>query len=261
LKSKPFLLFSLTLAFVSDPTWAQPERNLVIGPGLAGSHDLITISVTNSKCFTLSDVHRSFNDVFQVTLTYLFEPSERCLEENPDAPDFKTTVGPLPPGTYQVGLFINYGGRGSDLADSRSFAVIETPRPAADLSDGGINGLYHDVQAPHRYFYVLETDYTTLVVWNTFDSKGKQRWIYGVGDLLNNGSSVVAEAFINTSGGFLPNGEADDDVEPWGLIRLDLQSCTEGTVTFRRNVPGAGLGRFSVVRLAYSKQIGCVHSE
>jgi hypothetical protein len=185
---------------------------------------------------------------------------EQCLEDHPDAPDFETTIGPLTTGEYSVALFVNTGGRGSPLTDEKFFSVIEAP-PAAILSEGGINGLYHDLQAPHRYLYVLETDYTTLVVWNTFNPEGNQLWVYGVGDLLNDGQSVVADTYINRSAGFLPGGEADDEVEPWGLIRVDLSSCTEGTVTYQSDLPEFGSGQFSVRRLAYSKQIGCVVSE
>lgn len=261
MKTKLLILTSLALGLASGPTWAQDERKLVIEPALPHANEPIRISVSNSACFTTSEVRRPLHDEFQIRLTYLFEPSEQCLQETPDAPDFETTVGPLPTGTYRVGLLINYGGFGSDVADNRSFRVINAPPPAANMSDGGINGLYHDLQAPHRYLYVLETDYTTLVVWNTFDPEGNQLWVYGVGDLSNDGSTVVAETYINTSGGFLPNGEADDDVEPWGFIRVDLVSCLEGTVTYHSDLPEFGSGQFSIVRLANAKQVGCVDSE
>jgi hypothetical protein len=129
------------------------------------------------------------------------------------------------------------------------------------ISDGGINGLYHDPNAPHRYFYVLETDYTTLVVWNTFDEDGNQLWVYGVGDLFNNGSSIVADTYINRSSGIMPDGIPDDDVEPWGQIRVDLNSCTEGLVTYQSDLPEFGSGEFSISRLAFSKHTGCENLE
>jgi hypothetical protein len=138
--------------------------------------------------------------------------------------------------------------------------VIEA-LPAASLSEGGINGLYHRPDSPHQYVYVLETDYTTLVVWNTFDADGDQLWVYGVGDLLNDGQSVVAETYINRGVGFLPGGELEVEAEPWGLIRVDLTSCLEGTVTYRSDLPEFDSGQFPIVRLAYSKQIGCDDSE
>lgn len=256
MKTKLLILIAFAIGF-GGPTWAQVERKLVIEPALPHANERVAISVTNSACFTSSEVLQPFQDVFQITLTYLFEPSEQCLEENPYAPDFETSVGPLATGTYRVGLLINYGGRGHDVADSKLFSVIDNPPTSVNIPDGGITGLYHDRKAPHRYLYVLETDHTTLVVWNTFDEDGNQVWVYGVGDLSEDGSSVVAEAYVNTSGGFLPNGKADDDVEPWGVIRLDLASCKKGKVTYQSDMPEFGSGSFSVKRLAYSKQIGC----
>jgi len=261
MRTKLLLLITVACALVNAPAWAQVERKLVIEPGLPSSHDLITISVSNSRCFANSVVLQATEpNTIQIRLTFLLQYEEQCLRDNPNAPNFATIVGPLAPGEYGVTLFLNFGGVGSNFTDELNFTVIQPPPPVG-LSEGGINGLYHDPQAPHRYLYVLETDYTTLVVWNTFDPEGNQLWVYGVGDRLNDGQSVVADTYINTSGGFLPNGEADDDVDRWGVIRVDMSSCTEARVTYQSDLPEFGSGEFSVVRLAYSKQIGCVDSE
>lgn len=257
-------LVFLVLLFLTacEVAWAGEDRKLVIEPRLPSASDLITISVTNSGCSTRSEVFVPKENIPEVhiRLTYLTGPYGDCLQQNPNPPDFETTVGPLPANEYNVGLSINTGAHGSNIVDSRIMTVVET-QSTAILSDGAINGLFHDLQAPHRYFYVLETDFTTLVVWNTFDPDGNQLWVYGVGDLMNDGSSVVADAYINTSGGFLPNGEADDDVDSWGVIRFDLHSCMDGTVTYESDFPEFGSGQFSVVRLANSKQIGCDNLE
>lgn len=252
----------LLLLAMCQVAWADDERKLVIEPRLPNSSEFITISVTNSGCHTLSDVLVPDEDTprIQIRLTFLTGPYGECLQQNPSPPDFEVTVGPLQVGEYNVSLFINTGAHGSNIVDVQQISVIEAVETGA-VAEGGINGLYHDLQAPHRYFYVLETDYTTLVVWNFFDIDGNQAWVYGVGDLLNEGSTVVAEAYLNTSGGFLPNGEADDAVEPWGLIRLDMHSCLEGTVTYESDLPEFGNGQFEVSRLAYSKHVGCSESE
>lgn len=184
---------------------------------------------------------------------------EILLPPNSPALDGITNSTFACPGSDAVGNFRPQDGNHDGVARC-DIGAFEN-KAGEPLQSGGINGLYHDPHATHRYLYVLETNYTTLVVWNTFDRDGNQLWVYGVGDLFNNGRSVVADAYINTSGGFLPNGEADDDVDHWGVIRLDLSSCTEGRVTYQSDLPEYGSGEFSVVRLAYSKQIGCVDSE
>lgn len=262
MKNKLLLLFTLTGALFSLPAWALHDMKLVIEPGIADSDDPIKISVTNSSCYSNAEVFSSLplHNSIEIRLSYaLHGDYEQCLEERPDAPDFETTIEPLTAGEYGVVARTHTGGFVFSTVDTKFLSVIEAP-PAARLSQGGINGLYNRPDSPHQYVYVLETDYTTLVVWNTFDADGNQLWVYGVGDQLNDGQSVVAETYINRGRGFLPGGELEVEAEPWGLIRVDLTSCLEGAVTYRSDLPEFDSGRFSIVRLAYSKQIGCADS-
>jgi len=171
-------------------------------------------------------------------------------------PDFETTIGPLAPGEHAVVVNTGTGGHIFHRADSESFLVTEG-LPVEGVSEGGINGLYHRPDSPHEYLYVLETDYNTMVTWNSFDADGNQLWVYGVGELDNEGRTLRAEAWINRSIGFKPDGEPEIEAEPWGRIRLYLISCTEARVTYWSDVPEIHSGEFDVVRLAYSKQIGC----
>jgi hypothetical protein len=67
----------------------------------------------------------------------------------------------------------------------------------------------------------------------------------------------VARTFINRSVGFLPDGEVEVQDDLWGWMRVDLTSCTEGTVTYQSALPEYGSGQFFIDRLAYAKQIGC----
>jgi len=264
MKTKLLLLFALTFGIASTLTWAQDERKLVIHPALPDSDDPIMVSVTNSGCYSNAEVFPATpstgNYGAQVRLTYLTGPYGECLQDNPDAPDFETTMDPLPPGEYRIALFVNTGAHGSNFTDSKPFTVIEA-LPSTTLSEGGITGLYFNPAADGSYISVLETDYNTLVIWNTFDADGNQLWVYGVGDGQDGGSTVVAETYINRGTGFLPNGEVDAEAERWGLLRLDLASCTEGTFTYHSDLPEFDSGQFPIVRLAYSKQIGCVESE
>ena len=74
------------------------------------------------------------------------------------------------------------------------------------LGEGGINGLYYNPEADGHYIQILQTDFTTLVVWNTFDSDGNQAWGFGTGELIQ-GLSVIADTYINRNGGYSPDGE------------------------------------------------------
>lgn len=265
MKTKFLCWITLVGTLASASAWALPEMELVIEPVAADSDGLIRISVTNSACYyhAEADLNSAINS-FSIRLSYsLGGTYEQCLAENPDAPDFETTLGPLAPGLYGVTVTTHTGGFIFPIADSESVTVIEAA-PAAHLSDGGINGLYYNPEADGRYVYVLETDYNTMVMWTTFDAEGNQLWVYGVGETLNNGSTVVADAYINqTTGGVLPDGAVEVTDEPWGVIRVDMTSCLEGTITYWKFLPQYpnGSGAFPITRLAYSKQIGCVDSE
>ena len=264
MKTKFLLLVTLAGALVSAPAWAVTDMKLVIEPGIPDSNDVIKISVTNSACYNYAQVVPvgavNALKAFVITLSYSVQNVDQCLEDNPNAPNFETTIGPLAPGKYTASVSVNTGGRSSHLFDKKSFTVIEAS-PSASLAEGGITGLYFNPAADGSYISVLETNYNTLVIWNTFDDDGNQLWVYGVGDLLNNGSTVVADTYINRSVGFLPNGEVDAEAEPWGQLRLDLTSCTEGTFTYHSDLPEFDSGQFPIVRLAYSKQIGCDDSQ
>jgi hypothetical protein len=126
------------------------------------------------------------------------------------------------------------------------------------VAEGGINGFYYNPDEDGHYVYVQETDFTTLVMWNTFDADGNQAWIYGTGELAS-GRSVIAEAYINRTDGLRPDGLITDvEAEPWGLLEVDMKSCTQGLVNYRSVLPEFGVGQFPIARLAYVKQLGCV---
>jgi len=126
------------------------------------------------------------------------------------------------------------------------------------LGEGGINGLYYNPEADGHYVYILQTDFTTLVVWTTFDADGNQAWVFGTGELIH-GRSVIADTYINRNEGHSPDGEITaSEAEHWGRIEVDMTSCTEGLVAFYSDLPEFGNGQFPIERLAYVKQLGCI---
>lgn len=267
MKNKFFALIMLALALASGPAWGQPESKIVIVPEHPDSNDLITFSVTNSACF-LGDSNSVQPDLsansFFIQLFLLF--TEPCLtddpDDDPDGPDFERTVGPLEPGEYSIRVALKFGGGGrlNKTIDERTFTVAEAP-PAESLPEGGINGLYYNPAADGHFLYVLETDFTTLVVWTTFDADGKQAWMYGTGE-LQNGKTVVADTYITRNGRVTLDGEFEAaQEEHWGQLEVDLTSCLKGTVSYQSDLPEFGSGEFPIVRLAFAKQIGCVDAE
>jgi hypothetical protein len=144
-------------------------------------------------------------------------------------------------------------GDGVTTCDRGAWELVPT-----SLAEGGINGFYYNPDEDGHYVYIQQTDFTTLVMWNTFDADGNQAWVYGTGDLAS-GRSVLAEAFINRTGGLTPEGLITDiEAEPWGELQVDMDSCTKGLVAYRSTLPKFGSGQFPIERLAYVKQLGCV---
>jgi hypothetical protein len=95
-------------------------------------------------------------------------------------------------------------------------------------------------------------------VWNTFDQDGNHVWVYGTGELVD-GSSLVAQTYINVNGGVLANGKfSPSEAIYWGTIELDMTTCTDGAVAYYSDYPGFGDGSFSIKRLGFVKQLGCV---
>ena len=125
------------------------------------------------------------------------------------------------------------------------------------LAEGGINGFFYNPDADGHYVYIQETDFTTLVMWNTFDSEGRQAWVYGTGE-LQSGRAVIAEAYINRTEGLTPEGLVSGvEAQKWGQLIVELESCAIGWVDYQSALPEFGSGHFPIERLAYVKQLGC----
>ena len=126
------------------------------------------------------------------------------------------------------------------------------------LGEGGINGLYFNPKADGHYVQVLQTDFVTLVIWNTFDLDGNPVWVYGTGQLVDS-RSVIAETYANRGVMVLPDALANDmGAEYWGTLELEMTDCQSGNIAFDSVDPAFGSGQFQIERLAYVKQLGCV---
>lgn len=248
-------VIALAIFLFSGSAWSQIEQKLVIEPENPDSNDLITISVTNSACYGVSEVRVKPDNQFVNIILSIFE--SQCQSVDPNDPDFETTIGPLPVGDWTVWFTQMLNGSLPRIADIKNFSVTEA-QPVSSLAEGGINGLYYSPEADGHYVYILETDFTTLIVWTTFDAEGNQVWVYGTGE-LENGKSVMVETYINRNEGHSPEGEfTPSEAEHWGWMDVDMSSCLEGTFTFQSDFPEFGSGQFPIKRLGFVKQLGCI---
>lgn len=130
--------------------------------------------------------------------------------------------------------------------------------PLGSVDNGGINGLYYNPDADGHYVYVADTKFNTMVMWTTFDSRGKQAWIFGIADKAVAGRALIADAYINRDGRVSLSGQFDPATsEHWGRLEVELDDCDEGNFAFYSDVSGFGSGEFQIQRLAHVKRLGC----
>ena len=94
-------VIALAFLLLSGSAWSQTvEQKIVIEPAYPDSNDLITISITNSACYALSEVRQELDRQFvEILLTFF---ATACRDADLNAPNFETTIGPSPVGDYSV---------------------------------------------------------------------------------------------------------------------------------------------------------------
>lgn len=169
-------------------------------------------------------------------------------------------VDSIDPELCSTGNLLSYVGRS---VDGNTDGVSKCDRGAVELQpvrleSGGINGVYFDPDADGHYISIIDTDYNTLVMWNSFDKNGNQYFVTGTGQ-LEMGRSLIADAYTTVNGGTSPEGEIlPAQAVHWGTLVVDMASCNEGTLAFHSEFPEVGSGQVRLVRIAYVKQLGCV---
>jgi hypothetical protein len=152
-------------------------------------------------------------------------------------------------------------GDGDGISACDRGAVERIP---STVDKGGINGLYFNPDADGHYVYIAETTHNTMVMWTTFDSRGKQAWIFGIGDEVTPSGGLVGfllptDAYINLNGKVRLDGTLKPaESLPWGTITVRMTSCNQGRLIYESNRPGFGSGQFEFERLAFINQVGCV---
>jgi len=96
-----------------------------------------------------------------------------------------------------------------------------------------------------------------VVVWYTYDSQGRQYWLFGSGG-RREGNKIVFPLLHSARGGrfgadFDP---ADVQLVEWGRLELDLD-CSEGGVSYTSVLPEFGSGTQTLTRLLQLQRPGC----
>jgi hypothetical protein len=126
------------------------------------------------------------------------------------------------------------------------------------LTANGMNGVYYDPAANGHYVTLqrVHDNGDIVVVWNTFDNKGNQAWVYGVGQLSGKRIHVAASQNI---GGILQLGGAPigSTVRNWGTLDVDLNTCASAQLSYASTLDGFGSGTFPLTRLTVTQDFGC----
>jgi len=151
---------------------------------------------------------------------------------------------------------INLDGDGDGIVGCDRGAVERIP---STLDKGGINGLYFNPDSDGHYVYIADTTHNTMVMWTTFDDRGDQAWIFGIGPHVGPTGSFHADAYINVNGKVRLDGTLiPAESVPWGTLEVRMDSCQRGRLIFDSDLPGFGSGQFAFHRLAIVDQTGCV---
>ena len=120
------------------------------------------------------------------------------------------------------------------LTSVAGFACKGEQQPERFPVHQGLSGAwYAPAQDGQGWMVEVLNDAQALVYWFTYDNEGKQRWLVGVGDRVDE-KIVVNDLQWAQGAVFGPNFDKDD-VEriSWGQATLSLYPCTGASVSYR----------------------------
>ena len=125
----------------------------------------------------------------------------------------------------------------------------------------GVSGAWFDPSHDGEgYFIQVLNESKAVAFWFTYDKKGEQFWMVGVGDI--EGSKISFPNLDSMHGGkFGPGFDPDDVVRTsWGELEFDFSSCDSATVDYS-GPSEFGSGQLDVKRLTTLWGIDCAGNE
>lgn len=168
-----------------------------------------------------------------------------------------TAAQPYCPDTDSAGTSRPQDGNHDGIA-SCDVGAFEVTTDSNDFRMAGMNGLFFDAATDGHYVTIERTTANkALVIWNTFDERGQQAWVYGVGPIV--GATIVVDAYINVGGKLLqgigpPLGQ---EAQAWGKMKVTISNCMKGVFSYESSFPNFHSGQFDLDRLAFVHALGC----
>ena len=125
---------------------------------------------------------------------------------------------------------------------------------AGQLSQGGVNGTWYDPSGRGVLLINRNSERDTLLVWLSYDSQLRQKWIYAV--LPFAADSVSGSAYANEAAPTA--GQAFPAAAPVGSFNVQFHSCQRLSFRFDSSSPGIDSVNLELQRLSLVTQLGCV---
>ncbi len=119
------------------------------------------------------------------------------------------------------------------------------------LIDGSLSGSwYHPDRAGEGFMIEVLPDGRVIASWYTYDAEGRQVWLYGTGEIDEQGVARV-EVYITDGARFGSAFDPNDvNLVLWGTLTFRFSDCDHGSVSFAPIVAGFESGTLSIERLS-----------
>lgn len=126
------------------------------------------------------------------------------------------------------------------------------------LLDGqGYSGSWYDpTHNGEGWIIQVLANNRVVITWYTYDSVGKQMWLTGVGDLIND-EVYIEEMLISNGGIFGPAFDPDDvELSVWGSLTFTFTDCHNALASYE-SITGFGAGVLNAVPLTRVAGLQC----
>ncbi len=137
------------------------------------------------------------------------------------------------------------------IASALAQAVLPAVATAANITREFTAAWYDPSRSGHGLgLEVIEgaAGKTALAYWFTYDTDGKQMWLYGTGTVVGDRASMTV---FKTRGGAYNGSFTPAQVvqEAWGSLELSFSDCNTGQLRYTPNAAGAAAGTMPLSRL------------
>ncbi len=154
---------------------------------------------------------------------------------------------------YEDPLLVSHGGNVAGDPSCHFQHVAVSTKPVSTGASG-----YWNVPGRKGFLAVsFPNPGQALLVWSTFDAAGHAVTLYGLGRYVDIDTIEVDPVAVDRQAESAPNGHASQAV---GRLRLDVDSCTDASLTFTSDTAELPSRAQELQRLTVLASVGCTSS-